>query len=84
MKRRSVTITLQASHQLSRAGTEKSKTKKKSVSVYFISCGCGKEYKGKTRLHLKLMVERHRKAVVIGETLKSSMVDHVSREKSDH
>ena len=52
--------------------------------VYSISCSCGKIYKGETCRPLKVRLEEHRKAVVRGEIEKSSMGDHIWREKRNH
>ena len=52
--------------------------------VYSIPCSSGKIYKGETGRPLKVRLEEHRKAVVRGEIEKSSMADHISKEKGNH
>ena len=52
--------------------------------IYSLPCSCGKIYKGETGRPLKVRLEEHRKAVVLVETEKSYMVDHVWKEKRNH
>ena len=52
--------------------------------VYSVPCSCGKIYKGETGHPLKVRLEEHRKAVVRGEIEKSSMADHIWKEKGSH
>ena len=52
--------------------------------VYSIPCSCGKIFKGETDCPLKVRLEEHRKAVVRGEIEKSSMPDHIWKEKGNH
>ena len=52
--------------------------------MYSIPCSCGKVSKGETCHPLKVKLEEHRKAVVQGEIEKSSMADHIWKEKGNH
>ena len=52
--------------------------------VYSISCSCGKIYKGETGRPLKVRLEEHRKAIVLGEIEKSGMADHIWKENGNH
>ena len=50
-----------------------------------IPCSCGKIYKGETGRPLKARLEEHQKVVVVqGEIEKSSMADHIWKEKGNH
>ena len=52
--------------------------------VYSITCSCGRIYKDETVHPLKVKLEEHRKAVVRGEIQKSSMANHIWKEKGSH
>ena len=52
--------------------------------AYSIPCSCGKIYKSETGLSLKVRLEEHRKAVVLGEIEKLGMTDHIWKEKGNH
>ena len=52
--------------------------------VYSIPCSCGKIYKGETGHQLNVRLEKHRKVIVRNEIEKSSMADHIWKEKGNH
>ena len=52
--------------------------------VYTIPFSCGKVWKGGICCPLKVRLEEHRKAVYRGEVVKSSMADHIWKEKGKH
>ena len=52
--------------------------------VYSIPCSCGKVYQDETCRPLKIRLEEHRKAVVQDQIEKSSMADHIWKEKGNH
>ena len=52
--------------------------------VYPIPCICGKIYKGETGRPLKVRLEEHWKAVLLGEIEKSGMADHIWKEKGNY
>ena len=51
--------------------------------VYSIPCSCGKVYKDETCHPLKIRLEQHQEAVVLGEIEKSGMADHIWKEKGN-
>lgn len=49
--------------------------------MYSITCSCGKEYRSEDSWSLKVSLEKHQKAIITIETMKSGMAGYVWREK---
>ena len=52
--------------------------------VYFLHYSGGKTYEGKICRQWKIILEKHQKAVILGEIEKSGTADHIQKEKGNH